>query len=167
MLKIEAASGASGTRRAELLSNLSLTLDRLAVVFLVLSAITLLVALLPTLMGFWPVFAIAMVHLAIVGWCFRLAWRGHWHRQEVCVDADRLTLVDCSARGRVERSWPSSWVRIDVDRSGIDPRLFIGMHDERTEIGAFVPAEERLEAARWLRETLADCRTAASRRDDR
>lgn len=164
MLKIEANSGERETRRAELLSNLSLTFDRLAAVFLVLSAITLLVALLPTLMGFWPVFAIAMVHLAIVGWCFRLAWRGHWHRQEVRVDADRLTLVDCSARGRFEHRWPTGWVRIEIDRSGGEPRLYVGMHDERTEVGAFVPAEERLEAAEWLRQALATCTAPAASR---
>ncbi len=162
MLKIEATNGEDETRRAELLSNLSLTFDRLAGVFLVLSAITLLVALLPTLMGFWPIFAIALVHLAIVGWCFRLAWRGYWHRQEVCVDAERVWLIDCSARGRVERRWPTGWVRVEIDRSGREPRLFVGMHDERTEIGGFVPAEERLEVAEWLRQALSTCTAAAS-----
>ncbi|MEM7053180.1 MAG: DUF2244 domain-containing protein, partial [Pseudomonadota bacterium] len=66
----------------ELLSNLSLTLDRLAGFFLMLSTVTLLVALWPTVMGYWPIMLVAFIHLAIVGWCFRLAWRGHWARQD-------------------------------------------------------------------------------------
>lgn len=141
--------------RLELLSNLSLTLDRLSGVFLALSAVTLVVALLPTLMGFWPILVIAIIHLAIVGWSFRLAWRGNWRRQELNVADGKLRLVDCSARGRFERHWPVAWVRVDLDRRGAEPRLFLAMHGERIEIGGFVPADERLEAAGWLRQALA------------
>ena len=140
--------------RLELLSNLSLTLDRLAGVFLVLSTVTLLVALLPTLMGFWPVLAIAILHLGIVGWCFRLAWRGYWHRQVVRIAGDQVTLTDCSARGRLERSWNAAWVRVEIDHSGTEPRLFLGMHEDRVELGAFVPVDERMEAADWLHRSL-------------
>lgn len=158
MLRIEHSEDASGPNesesRIELLSNLSLTFDRLAGVFLLLSAVTLVVALLPTLMGYWPILVIAVVHLAIVGWCFRLAWRGYWRRQALSVSDDAVRLIDVSARGTIEQSWPAAWVRIDVDRRGSDPRLFLAMHGERVEVGAFVPPEERLEAAEWLRQAL-------------
>lgn len=140
--------------RLELLSNLSLSFDRLAVVFLALSAVTLVVALLPTLMGFWPILVIAVIHLAIVGWCFRLAWRGYWRRQALSISGESVSLIDCSARGTTKQRWPAAWVRVDVDRRGTEPRLFLAMHGERVELGDFVPPEERLEAAEWLRQAL-------------
>lgn len=138
----------------ELLSNLSLTLDRLAGTFLVISAVTLLVALLPTLMGYWPIFAIAVIHLAIVGWCFRLAWRGFWRRQHICVSDDGVTVTDCSARGTRTQNWPAEWVRVEVDHRGPEPRLMLRLHGERVELGAFAPVEERLRAAEWLERAL-------------
>ena len=155
MLRTERSCPNSDVECLELLSNLSLTLDRLAGTFLVLSTVTLLVALLPTLMGYWPIFVIAVVHLAIVGWCFRLAWRGFWRRQRVCVTDDEVTFTDCSARGRHERRWPTGWVRVEVDRRGREPRLLLRLHGERVELGAFAPIEERLEAADWLERALA------------
>lgn len=155
MLRTEGPSRECEGDCLELLSNLSLTFDRLAGVFLVLSAITLLVALLPTLMGFWPVLVIAIVHLAIVGWCFRLAWRGFWRRQRVRVTDAEVTLTDCSAHGTSERQWPAAWVRVELDRRGAEPRLFLRMHGERVELGEFAPAEERVRAAEWLQQTLS------------
>jgi uncharacterized membrane protein len=154
MLRTDASCQEQHGECLELLSNLSLTFDRLAGVFLVLSAVTLIVALLPTLMGYWPIFVIALIHLAIVGWCFRLAWRGFWRRQHVCITDEEVTLTDCSASESRTRRWPTGWVRVEIDRSGAEPRLLMAMHGERVELGAFAPVDERLEAADWLRSAL-------------
>lgn len=133
--------------RIEILSNLSLSLDRLAGVFLLLSAVTLLVALLPTLMGYWPIMAIALIHLAAVGWCFRLAWRGHWARQDITVDADRVRVETRTARELRASEWPAGWVRVEQRSVRGEPRIWLGLHGERVEIGRFVPPQERIEAA--------------------
>lgn len=76
--------------KIQLRSNLSWSLDRLAGFFLVMSTVTLLVALLPTLMGYWSIMIAAILHVAIVGWCFRLAWRGNWARQSERMEAGKL-----------------------------------------------------------------------------
>lgn len=133
--------------RIEVLANLSLTLDRLAGFFLVLSAVTLLTALLPTLLGYWPVMVIAIVHLAIVGWCFRLAWRGNWARQDITVDAERVSIDICTAERQQHHELPTSWVRVERHWHAGDPRVELVLHDRRIEVGSFVPADERYEAA--------------------
>lgn len=136
--------------RLEILANLSMTLDRLAGFFLVLSAVTLMIALLPTLMGFWPVLVVAVIHLAIVGWCFRLAWRGNWARERIEIGPE-ITLVEHAAlHERSSSRWPTAWLKVEVDRSGREPRIFVSSHGRRQELARFVPPDERLEAARLL-----------------
>lgn len=135
-------------------SNLSISLDELAAVFLLLSAVTLTVALLPTLMGYWPVLVLAVIHLLIVGWCFRLAWRGHWARQRIEID-DATVRVSCvSARHRSETVWPAAWTRLEQVASGTGFRVFLAYHDQRLEMGPFLPPAERQAAASRLRQAL-------------
>lgn len=136
--------------RIEVLANLSLTLDRLAGAFLALSAVTLLVALLPTLLGYWPIMAIAVVHLALVGWCLRLAWRGNWARQDITVDSDQVVVEHRTASGRHSHVLPTGWVRVEQRSVRGEVRIFLALHEKRIEIGSFVPAVERLEAARRI-----------------
>lgn len=140
--------------RIEVLSNLSLTLDRLAGVFLVISCVTLLVALLPTIWGYWPIMVIAIVHLAIVGWCFRAAWRGNWARQDITVDGERVRVELRTARGQWSSQWPTGWVRVHEDTLRGEPRVRLGLHGQQVEIGRFVPPQERAEAARAIRKAL-------------
>lgn len=136
--------------RIEVLANFSLTLDRLAAVFLALSAVTLLVALLPTLLGYWPIMVIAVVHLVIVGWCLRLAWRGNWARQDITVDRDRVVVEYRTAAKAQRHEFATGWVRVEQTILRGEPRVFLVLHEKRTEIGSFVPASERLEAARSI-----------------
>jgi len=140
----------------EVLSNLSLSLDRLAGFCLVLSTVTLLVALWPTVMGYWPIMAVAVIHLAIVGWCFRLAWLGHWARQDIHINETTTSIEHCSKNKRQRIELPTQWLRVILDRTGMEPRLFLAAHDQRFEIGAFLPADERVEAAAILRRSITD-----------
>ena len=154
MIRAHAANAEKRETRIEVLANLSLTLDRLAGIFLVLSAATLLVALLPTLLGYWPIMVIAIAHLAIVGWCFRLAWRGNWARQDITVDGERVVVEYRTARERQSHEFPAGWVRVEQRAVHGEPRVFLVLHDKRIEIGSFVPANERIEAARNIVQAL-------------
>lgn len=165
MIRESIPEGDENAVQVEVLSNLSLTLDRLAGVFLMLSGVTLLTALMPTLLGYWPVMAIAIVHLVIVGWCFRLAWRGHWARQDITVDSTRVSVESRTARSHWRREWPVDWVRVHQDSIRGEPRIRIGLHGHLVEIGRFLPADERIEAGRRISALLAP-HTAWSRADE-
>jgi len=154
MVREHSKENAPDVHRIEILSNLSMTLDRLAGFFLLLSGVTLIVALLPTLLGYWPIMAIAVIHLLIVGWCFRLAWRGNWARQDIEVDPREIRVRLTTARERQTVRWPVDWVRVRQYRSGGEIKLYLGLHDRRLEIGRFVPEAERLEAARLIARAL-------------
>jgi len=150
MVRIQSECPDSGRLRIELLANLSLTLDGLAGFFLILSTVTLGAALLPTVLGYWPVMAIAMAHLLLVGWCLRLAWRGNWMRQDIDVGTDEIVVTTTTAKAcRVERM-PARWVRIRICREGRQQRVYVAIHGRALEVGGFLPEGERAEAARCM-----------------
>ncbi len=155
MVRTAPQTNADQELHIEFLSNLSLSLDRLAGFFLVLSAVTLLVALWPTVMGYWPIMAVAVIHLAIVGWCFRLAWQGYWARQDVFVGREHTRIRTCRKHHQQECSLSTQWLRVIVDRTGREPRLYLAAHDQLHEIGNFLPVDERLEAETVLRNALS------------
>ncbi|MDT8437777.1 MAG: DUF2244 domain-containing protein [Wenzhouxiangellaceae bacterium] len=150
--------------RLELLSNLSWSLDRLVAFFGLLCIVTLAVALWPTLMGFWPIMAIAVLHLVGVGVALRLAWRGHWERQDITLDGDTLRIEHRTAGEQRVVRWPLARVRVEVVMRAGEPRAFVCLHDRRLELGRFLPATERVDAAQTLQRMLTPvallpCRT--------
>lgn len=155
MIRTATTEDSDGVFRIEVLSNLSLTLEGLAGFFLALSAASLTVALLPTLLGYWPIMAIAIVNLIVVGWCFRTAWLGHWARQDITVEADRVRVASRTAKASEQYELPTGWVRVEQCPTRDGPRIFLALHGKRIEIGGFVPAEERMEVARYINRALA------------
>ena len=145
----------SGRSRIDVRSNLSISLDRLAGIFLGLSAVTLLVALGPLIMGLWVIMAIALVHLLIVGWCFRLAWRGNWAREHLAIGPRELTVEHYTAGSRSLTRWPVAWVRVDVEPGRLgEKRIYLSCQGRRQQLGGFLPISERLELAQMLNDRL-------------
>lgn len=151
MVEVETQDGPKPRTLLLAKSNLSITLDRLAVVYLCLCAVTLLVAMLPAIMGFWPIIPIAIAHLLVVGWCLRRAWRGNWARERIEISAETVR-VEHAALGDYSRlEWPTPWLKVYREMlpdGGI--RVILGYHAQRIEIGAFLPYTERVELARAL-----------------
>lgn len=136
-------------------SNLSMSLDRLAAVFLGLSAVTLLVALGPLLLGLWPIMLAAFVHLLVVGWCMRLAWRGNWARERIEIDRNRLRIDHFDVRQKTHSEWPSAWVRVQVEEQRMgDRRVVVSCHGRQQVVGDFLPTAEKLALADALKESL-------------
>ncbi len=150
MIEIQSSKESPNATIVEARTNLSLTLDRLAAIFLVFSAFTLLVALWPTLMGLWPVMVIAIIHLLIVGWCLRLAWRGNWALERIAIDQDWVTIEHHAMRTHRKTRWPAAWARVELGRKGQQVKVLVGCHGKQQEVGAFLPESERLELARAI-----------------
>ncbi len=139
----------------EVRSNLSMTLDRLAAVFLGLSAIVLLVALCPTIMGYWPVMLAAVMHLILLGWCLRLAWRGNWVRERVLIGHKEVVIEHFDVRRQSRSSWPTSWLRVEIESRPMGERqVVVTCQGRRQVIGSFLPVQEREKLARVLKDSL-------------
>lgn len=160
MIQVHEPTDSGAELTIELLSNLSMSLDRFFAVFLVLSAVMLVVALYPLILGLWPVMVIALVHVCFVGCCFRRAWRGNWARQIIHFGSETVTIVHSAASKRWHLEWPVDWLRLSqaVDKQG-QPRVYLQRQGLRQEIGGFLPMDERHQLKELMREILAE-RTA-------
>lgn len=139
-------------------SNLSMSLEGLTAVFAGLCGVTLLVTAWPVFMGLWPILLAALLHLALVGWCFRAAWRGNWAREKLLIHDDAL-VVEQYRLGRQSRSeWPAAWTRVHLEPGRLgDVRVVIACQGRRQEIGSFLPVSEREELAIALKDMLNGC----------
>jgi len=99
--------------------------------------------------------AVAVLHLAIVGWCFRIAWRGHWARQEIEIDAETIRIGSRTVGSDSEQIWPAAWVRVERVALRSELRVFLALRQARIEIGRFLPEFERREAADLIAIALA------------
>lgn len=137
-------------------SNLSLSLEELTAVFGGICVVTLLVVAWPVFMGLWPILLAALLHLALVGWCLRAAWRGNWARERLRLEGDDL-VVEQFRLGRQERStWPIAWTRIQLVPGRLrKQRLFVCFQGRKLELGSFLPVNEREELAGALHHMLS------------
>lgn len=139
----------------ELRSNLSISLDRLFFVFLGLSTITLLVAIGPLIVGLWPVMVVAVLHLVAVGLCLRLAWRGHWAKEQILIGPEQLEFHRFLSGSEQRGQFPLAWVRVVVESGRFgDQRIYLACQGQRQEVGAFLPVDERLKAAKEMNERI-------------
>jgi len=149
MVTIDPAPESGGAATISAWANLSISLERLALVFLGLSSVTLFIALLLTWQGYWPVLVIAAVHLAGVGIALRLAWRRNWTGEVIHID-NRCIRVRRNVSGEI-REWRQDphWVRVCLERDGRgrEPRLLLRRGTDRIELGRFLNPKERREFA--------------------
>lgn len=139
----------------EVRSNLSMTLDRLAAVFLGLSAVVLLVALGPTIMGYWPIMLAAIVHLIMVGWCLRLAWRGNWARERILIGPEQVVVEHFDLHRQSRSYWPAAWLQVNVEQGQLgERRISLSCQGRRQMVGLFLPPQERLVLADTLKDSL-------------
>lgn len=140
----------------ELLSNLSMTLDRFFAVFLVLSAVMLMIALYPLMLGLWPVMVIAVIHVCLVGWCFRRAWRGNWARQIIHFGPETVTIQHATASDRWRLEWSVHWLRLTqaLDKQG-QAHVYLHWQGLKQEIGGFLPTQEREELQQLMKGILS------------
>ncbi|QOC24019.1 DUF2244 domain-containing protein [Wenzhouxiangella sp. AB-CW3] len=155
MIEVQHSKAGDDLTVIEARSNLSMTLDRLAAVFLGLSAVVLLLALATTIMGYWPIMLVAVAHLVLVGWCLRLAWRGNWARERFLVGRREVVVEHYDHRQQKRTVWPASWLRVKIKEGALGERhVVLSCQGRRQVIGSFLPVPERLDLARALKECL-------------
>lgn len=137
-------------------SNLSMSLEALFYVFLGLCTVTVAVALLPTLQGYWPIMCFAVLHLLIVGACLRRAWRGNWAREVITIGPESMVIERAGLEATRSSEMPTAWTRVIVEAGDPDRvRVYLAHHGRRLEVGDFLPPAERRELAVKLSRGLA------------
>ena len=116
------------------------------------------------LQGAWPVMGFLGFDVLLIWLAFRMSYRTGRVRERVVIHDGELTIMRRDTRGH-EHAWrfPAYWVRTDLerDRRGFES-LYVGSHDRRVQIGAFLTPEELASFRHTLDDALQLARAAAA-----
>ena len=132
-----------------------------------ISAVSLSIAGLLSLQGFWPVLPFAGLELMLLGYCLRLSLRDSARREMVRVDPAQVSVVHRDADGRT-RHWnaATAWTRVELQppaHRGHPSRLRLVSSGRGIELGAGLTEDERLALAERLSAILRPEGTDSSR----
>lgn len=136
--------------------NASLSVKAAWLVMAVMAVVSLGIALLFTLQGFWPILPFAGLELAALGLAFYVSLRRNRYREVIAFDGNRVR-VECGMSGdgaRLSIDWPRSSTRVLLEQ-GIhrnDPtRLCLYNGTRRLILGRCLTDEDREQLAARLR----------------
>lgn len=139
--------------------NRSASASGLALALGVLAASVLAVAAFSFAYGnvFAPLFALADIALVLV--CFRLVWRRGEDRDRIRIDAGSLRIERERREGRSAAEYPTPWVRVWREPKAAGQALYLGAYGRRTEVGAFLGAEQRDRLEQIIKTRLGEARS--------
>ena len=134
--------------------NRALTVWQWVVVFGVLVAVSMAVAVYSFTQGnvFAPLFALA--HMGFVALALRWAWRGGERYEVLQVEAGGVRVRRSGSAGLVFQADPH-WVQVRLEGKDEDVRLVLGSAGRRIELGAFLAPDERRSLAGRIQDMLA------------
>lgn len=135
------------------------------------SAVTLSIALVFALKGYWMILPFAGLELAALAVCFYLVANSARRRQVVSI-TDALVTVEKgelrrgNARGGPDSraEFPRCWTRVELSgspHSRFARQLWIGAYGRRVELAEFLPDHEKLGLERQLRKLIRCVGSAA------
>lgn len=140
--------------RIQARSHFSLGIGGLLTLIATLSALTLALAVVAALQGFWPVLAIAIVQVVLLGVVLVRAWKSAWFVETVTIDSDSIAVLQEQYADSKRLVLGSAWARIIVRQPAIrwyPPTLWLQSGETRVELGTYLNAGEKSQMAEALR----------------
>ena len=129
----------------EIVPNCSLSPRQALFFFASISVVSLVIAGIFALQGFWPILPFAGLELGLLGWALRASMRRRHYLQTIRVSDAEVEVVTRDQRGSQEERFPRLWARVRLVRAhGWHPsRLVIESHGRTCEVGGVLTEEER------------------------
>ncbi len=112
------------------------------------------------LRGAWLVMPFMGADVALLAWAFHAVTRAAKRHERIVLTPARLLVARHPVRGKAsEVALNPYWVRVELEEPPLpSSKLTLRSHGRSVQIGAFLPAEERLNVARTLRHALRRAR---------
>jgi len=154
------ANSADGSRiHVQARGNFSLSANGLILLLLVLGVVTLGLAGLLALKGYWPILIVAIMQLILVAWLFIRVWKNAWIFEEIYIDADSVCVLRQRYRKQTRICLESAWTTIRLVRPAVHwyaVRLILRSKHQQVELGTFLTDEEKLSLAKHLSKALSE-----------
>jgi len=140
--------------RIELAPNCSLTGHAAAIFFGTIAFVTLGIAMLFVVQGYWPVLPFAGLEMLVLAWALGASLRRRDRRERILVSDDQIA-IETAVRGELTHVvFSRHWARIKLRAPfyALHPsRLVIESHGRSVEVGGFLNEEERRRLALRLK----------------
>lgn len=138
------ANSAARDTRIVVAPNCSLSRRQALGLFGAVAGVSLLVALLFTLQGFWPVLPFAGAEILLLGWALASSQKRGAYREVITVNEDRVTVEKGYARGDWQKEFQRDWMRVELQSlAWSDCRVLLCSHGQRVQVGECLTCEER------------------------
>ena len=148
----------AAARHIDLVPHVSLSVRGAFVFFCAVCFVTLGVAGVFSLLGFWPVLPFAGAEMLLLGWALRSNMQRRFERETIHITEAAVVVEDAHASpSRVE--FPRHWARVKIRRPKSPlhrAQLLIESHGRVREVGKFLTEEERRQLAVELRQLIGD-----------
>ncbi len=138
--------------------NFSLNASGLILILLALGTVTLGLAGLLAVQGYWPILLVAIAQLVMVAWLLIRVWKNAWIFEEISIDADSIRVVRQRYRHRTQICLQSAWATVRLQQPAVSwyaKKLILRSRGQQVELGAFLTDGERLSLAKYLSNALS------------
>ena len=145
-------------RHIDLIPHCSLSVRGALVFFGSICLVTLGVAGVATVLGFWPILPFAGAEMLLLGWALRSNMQRRFERESIHITETEVVIEDTHANPR-RIVFPRHWSRVKIRRPKSPlhrSQLVIESHGKSREVGKFLTEEERLQLADELRQLVGD-----------
>jgi len=139
--------------------NFSLDAGGLVSLLLALAVVSLCLAVLLALQGYWPILLIAGVQLALVAWILVRAWQRAWVSDVIDICAERITVTQQRYRRKRQIELDTAWAVIELKQPEIAwyrPRVQLRSGSQVVELGSFLTSEEKRQLAQYLKNAIVE-----------
>jgi len=126
--------------------NFSLDADGLVNLLLALAVVSLFLAGLLALQGYWPVLLIALIQLALVAWILVRAWERTWVSEVIEICEDRIRVTHQRHKRKRHYELETAWAVIELKRPAIawySPSVQLRSGSQVVELGSFLTNDEK------------------------
>ena len=126
--------------------NFSLGAGGLLNLLLALATVTLGLAVLLALQGFWPVLLIAVAQLVLVTWILIKAWESAWVSELVTVGPERIEVIRQRHKRKRHYQLEAAWAVVEREQPQVawyGPRIILRSRGTRVELGQFLTIAEK------------------------
>lgn len=153
----------NGAFRFELIAHRSLDRTGFIILMTAVIVINLIVGVVFTLVGAWPILGFCGLDIALIYWAFKSNYRDGRASETVELSPAVLTLTRIHPSGSTERfQFNPYWVRIRLsERDDGRNELFLASHGDKFPFARFLSDDERRDFAESLTGALLAARTAS------
>lgn len=137
--------------------NFSLDAGGLLNLLLALAFVSLFLAGLLALQGYWPILLIAVVQLVLVGWVLIRAWERAWISEVIEIREDFIRVIRQRHKRKRQYELETAWAVVELKQPDVawyNPRLQLRSRSKVVELGSFLTSEEKHQLAKYVQSAI-------------